>query len=64
MRTAVLSFVVYVAASLQNVDFVAFDNGQALLLEAFIAGLFDDMADEAERERFATVARAKLEALG
>ncbi|MBU0556005.1 MAG: SufD family Fe-S cluster assembly protein [Alphaproteobacteria bacterium] len=37
---------------------------KALLLEAFIAGLFDDMADEAERERFATVARAKLEALG
>lgn len=30
MRTAVLSFVVYVAASLQNVDFVAFENGQAL----------------------------------
>ncbi|MCW2336633.1 Fe-S cluster assembly protein SufD [Sphingobium sp. B2D3A] len=39
-------------------------SAKALLLEAFIAGLFDDMADEAERERFATVARARLEALG
>lgn len=37
---------------------------KALLLEAFIAGLFDDMADEAERERFATAGRARLETLG
>jgi len=37
---------------------------QALLLEAFIAGLFDDMADEAERARFHATARARLEALG
>jgi Fe-S cluster assembly protein SufD len=37
---------------------------RALMLQAFIAGLFDDMADEAERERFDAVALAKLEALG
>ncbi|MBN8829332.1 MAG: SufD family Fe-S cluster assembly protein [Sphingomonadales bacterium] len=37
---------------------------RALMLEAFIAGLFDDMADEAERARFDAAARAKLEALG
>jgi len=36
---------------------------RSLMLEAFIAGLFDDMADEGERERFATAARAKLEGL-
>ncbi|BAK68537.1 iron-sulfur cluster assembly protein SufD [Sphingobium sp. SYK-6] len=36
---------------------------KALLLEAFIAGLFDDIADEAEQARFAAVARARLEAL-
>jgi Fe-S cluster assembly protein SufD len=37
---------------------------RALMLEAFIAGLFDDMTDEAERDRFDAAARAKLEALG
>jgi Fe-S cluster assembly protein SufD len=37
---------------------------RALMLQAFIAGLFDDMADETERERFDAVALAKLEALG
>ena len=37
---------------------------QALLLRAFIAGLFDDMADEAERARFEAAALARLEALG
>ena len=37
---------------------------QALLLEAFIAGLFDDMADETERDRFTASARARLESLG
>ncbi len=36
---------------------------RTLLLQAFIAGLFDDMADEAERERFEQVALAKLAAL-
>ena len=36
---------------------------KALLLEAFIAGLFDDMDDEAERARFHDAARSKLEAL-
>ena len=36
---------------------------QALLLRAFIAGLFDDMPDESEHERFQTAAIAKLEAL-
>jgi Fe-S cluster assembly protein SufD len=39
-------------------------SARALMLEAFIAGLFDDMDDEAERERFGAAARAKLEALG
>ena len=37
---------------------------RALMLQAFIAGLFDDMTDEAERERFDATALAKLEALG
>ena len=36
---------------------------RALLLEAFIAGLFDDIADEAERSRFVEAARTRLEAL-
>lgn len=36
---------------------------RTLLLQAFIAGLFDDMADEAERERFEHSALAKLAAL-
>lgn len=36
---------------------------RTLLLQAFIAGLFDDMADEAERERFEEAALAKLAAL-
>jgi Fe-S cluster assembly protein SufD len=36
---------------------------RTLLLQAFIAGLFDDMADEAERERFEAAALAKLGAL-
>lgn len=38
-------------------------SARALLLRAFIAGLFDDMADEAERVRFDTAALARLEAL-
>lgn len=33
---------------------------RTLLLQAFIAGLFEDIADEAERERFDTAALAKL----
>jgi len=37
---------------------------QALLLRAFIAGLFDDMTDESEHARFEAAALAKLEALG
>ncbi len=36
---------------------------RALLLEAFIAGLFDDIAEEAERGRFVEAARTRLEAL-
>lgn len=36
---------------------------KALLLEAFIAGLFDDMGDAAERDRFHEAARAALEVL-
>jgi Fe-S cluster assembly protein SufD len=39
-------------------------SARALMLQAFIAGLFDDMADEAERDRFDAAALAKLEALG
>ena len=37
---------------------------KTLLLQAFIAGLFDDMADESERARFENTALAKLEAMG
>jgi len=37
---------------------------KTLLLQAFIAGLFDDMDDEADHERFEAAALAKLEALG
>ncbi|MBO9579765.1 MAG: SufD family Fe-S cluster assembly protein [Sphingobium sp.] len=37
---------------------------RTLMLQAFIAGLFDDMADEAERTRFEGAALAKLEAMG
>jgi len=36
---------------------------RSLLLQAFVAGVFDDIGDEAERERFDTAALAKLEAL-
>lgn len=36
---------------------------RALLLEAFIAGLFDDMADADAQAQFAQAARARLEAL-
>ncbi|HEX7872550.1 MAG TPA: SufD family Fe-S cluster assembly protein [Sphingobium sp.] len=36
---------------------------RTLLLQAFIAGLFDDMADEAEREAFEATALAKLSSL-
>ncbi len=36
---------------------------RTLLLQAFIAGLFDDMADEGERERFEHAARARMEAM-
>lgn len=36
---------------------------RTLLLQAFIAGLFDDMDDEAERERFEAAALAKLGAI-
>lgn len=36
---------------------------RSLLLQAFVAGVFDDIADEAERERFDNAALAKLEAL-
>jgi len=37
---------------------------RALMLQAFIAGLFDDMEDEVERDRYDAIALAKLEALG
>lgn len=37
---------------------------KTLLLQAFIAGLFDDMADEAERVRFEAAALARLETMG
>ena len=37
---------------------------KTLMLQAFIAGMFDDMADEAERERFDAAALAKLETMG
>ncbi len=33
------------------------------MLQAFIAGLFDDMAGETERARFESAALAKLEAM-
>jgi len=36
---------------------------RGLLLEAFVAGLFDDMDDETARARFAAAGRARLEAL-
>lgn len=36
---------------------------RTLLLRAFVAGVFDDIADEAERARFETAALTKLEAL-
>jgi Fe-S cluster assembly protein SufD len=36
---------------------------QTLLLRAFVAGVFDGIADEAERERFEAAALAKLEGL-
>jgi len=36
---------------------------RSLLLQAFVAGVFDDIADEAERARFEDAALAKLEAL-
>jgi len=36
---------------------------RTLLLCAFVAGVFDDIADEAERARFETAALTKLEAL-
>jgi Fe-S cluster assembly protein SufD len=36
---------------------------QTLLLRAFVAGVFDGIADDAERERFEAAALAKLEAL-
>ncbi|CAN5266206.1 hypothetical protein BH10PSE13_BH10PSE13_14860 [soil metagenome] len=36
---------------------------RTLLLQAFIAGLFDDMPDEADRERFEAAALAKMETL-
>lgn len=36
---------------------------RTLLLQAFIAGLFDDMEDEAQRQAFEGAALAKLEAL-
>ncbi len=37
---------------------------RTLMLQAFIAGLFDDMADETVRARFESAALAKLEAMG
>ncbi len=37
---------------------------RSLLLQAFIAGLFDDMADEVDRARFEAAALAKLETMG
>ncbi len=37
---------------------------RTLLLQAFIAGLFEDMADEAERARFEAAALTRLEAMG
>jgi Fe-S cluster assembly protein SufD len=36
---------------------------KTLMLQAFIAGLFDDMPDEGERTRFESAALAKLEAM-
>lgn len=36
---------------------------RALLLRAFVAGVFDDIADEATRERFEAAAIAKMEAV-
>lgn len=36
---------------------------RGLLLEAFVAGVFDDIADEAERDRFEDMAVARLKAL-
>jgi Fe-S cluster assembly protein SufD len=39
-------------------------SARTLLLQAFIAGLFDDMADAAERDRFDAAALAKLGAMG
>ncbi|MGE4429322.1 MAG: SufD family Fe-S cluster assembly protein [Sphingobium sp.] len=36
---------------------------RSLLLQAFVAGVFDDIADEAERDRFEATALARLEAL-
>jgi len=38
-------------------------SARTLLLQAFIAGLFDDMTDEAERHRFDEAALAKLGAI-
>lgn len=37
---------------------------RTVLLRAFVAGVFDGIADEAERERFENAALAKLEGLG
>jgi Fe-S cluster assembly protein SufD len=39
------------------------DRARALLLEAFIAGLFDEMADKDVQARFAAAAQARLEAM-
>jgi Fe-S cluster assembly protein SufD len=36
---------------------------KTLLLKAFVAGVFDDLTDEALKGRFETAALAKLEAL-
>jgi len=36
---------------------------RTLMLQAFISGLFDDIADEAERNRFEAAALARLEAM-
>jgi len=38
-------------------------SAKTLLLRAFVAGVFDNIADEGERERFETAALAKLESL-
>lgn len=38
-------------------------SAKTLLLRAFVAGVFDDIADEGERERFEAAALAKLETL-